>query len=309
MEKKLGLPSHRDLLKVDLIVLTAWALNACGVPLPAPEIPNNNLTQADMQATLQALESFNEPGTYNAYLFAGGMTLTAEQLWVAEGVRMLTTAEQVLGIAVPYTAGVAFGAHMSATFQDMVEGRGPQQTLSRYNSVQEIRFNEEGVIQNDRGETVARIDAQANSDANAASKDLSNDFTASHQPPDGWKPPPKDYCGEDMQKYYAHLYLTEAVTVFMRPENIQSALNSPLLKDMDAYSKKANEIGQRLRDNNCYFYEGGSSVFMDYKLLRHRFWKVDGANHSWVEANMNLNMPTSQAYEAAYKLVGQWWGP
>lgn len=104
-------------------------------------------------------------------------------------------------------------------------------------------------------------------------------------PPDGWKPPDKNHCGEDMVDYFARLLVSSVnAMAFVEQLDIKNpstdpklrtavydrATKIPLLEKADENEQHIHEIDERLREKGCFFYSDGGSVFMDYKLMRER---------------------------------------
>jgi hypothetical protein len=117
--------------------------------------------------------------------------------------------------------------------------------------------------------------------------------------PKDWKPPdkdPKKNCGIDLTDYFAYLLLSETVAsiyvnnikalnesgVIKTKEQYEKAVQemeqkNPTLRKIREYEKKYDEVDKQLREGGCYFHTEGGSVFMDYKLMRHRAWmKIGG---------------------------------
>jgi hypothetical protein len=120
------------------------------------------------------------------------------------------------------------------------------------------------------------------------------------------KPPPKDYCGENMPSFFAYLFWNESLQRFMKPTNILTVDSLPLFQGEKEIMAKYEIVGKSLRDKGCYFYPGGGSVFSDYKRIRDAHFP-EKALTQWVSENINTNMSSQQAFDIVKSLVDTWW--
>ena len=213
---------------------------------------------------------------------------------------------------------------ISGGMQDMIEG-----PTRIYDGKRIITIDRSMPDQPIEIQYINQVDAEGKTiDQSAQPQERSAD---SSQPNNEWKPPPKDYCGEDMVRYYAHLLLDENLGMLLvgawttdpaildNPERLK--LN--IFKDTDKFEKESKAVGERLREKSCYFYgDQGSakgSVFMDYKILRDQYMKSLGETmgetgaeagikgHNFVSSLFNSNMSTQEAFDVALKTVSKWW--
>lgn len=119
--------------------------------------------------------------------------------------------------------------------------------------------------------------------------------------------PPKEYFDHSMVEYFALMLLCEAVTRFMTRENIDTVEKEPLFEQIPEMEARRNQIDKDWRDKEVYFYPGGGSPFMDYKIARGNYFAPDGSLSRWIRTNMSLATTTKQAYEIIYKQVSGWW--
>lgn len=167
------------------------------------------------------------------------------------------------------------------------------------------------LVVNDMGRvTVVDMDAaQSPLDDTAANSSANiTDETASHQPPPDWKPPKQDYCGEDIKEYFVLLAMGDMYGTVMRASGMDYAnfVQTPLWANSEQFDARYKEITDRMKKNKCYKYSEGGSIYGDYKLMRNRFWKVDGAEKAWIKANITPDTPTAQAFELYKQLINTW---
>ncbi len=176
-------------------------------------------------------------------------------------------------------------------------------------------------------------------------QEYATDVYAHSYPPNRWKPPNKDHCGQDMREFFALLLLTESVadieieewrTLRDRGqtkdiEQIIKQLKSS--KEMDVYSKRHNEIDRQLRERDCYFYPEGGSVYNDYKVMRTQAYlriskgspvsaetyrglsreaqneisEIAHRGYVTMKAQFNKNMTTDEIYRRAFEIVSKYW--
>jgi hypothetical protein len=315
--------SQKDIAKIlaRFLVSLTFLLSGCA-PLPSsrPESdggqPGTTKTEEQAQDNLKVKES--EPN--NVYLFAIAIVASAEQIWTAPGVTLLIDgAGKVLGfvtttavstgagdIAIPGAVTIVLGSHVSMNFQDLTEGtRNIELTIDANTKVFEVEVDALGRITDSAGNVVLQINGDVQSQTEG--KTNLHDSTASHQPPNGWEMPPRDYCGEDLEEYYSLLLLNEVMASFMRPSNLTIVEKSKLFHDYDSILNRSDNILRRLNDNDCYMYKNGGSVFGDYKLGRSKFFKVDGAQSKWIQSHISLDTSTQDALALCRQLVQQWW--
>ncbi len=226
----------------------------------------------------------------------------------------VTAAGEILlqGILLP--AAVA-SFSISGGMQDMIEG--PTRI-----------YDGERIITIDRSMPGQPVEIQYINQVDAEGKTVDQSVQA-QEGSSGWKPPPKDYCGEDMEQYYAYLLLSEILGVLLVDafKTDKTILDNPeklnIFKDADKFQEENNAISKRLKERNCYFYSGPnsaeSSVFMDYKILRGQYRQSLGKamgetgekasikGFNFVKSLFNSNMSTQEAFEVALKTVSKWW--
>lgn len=155
---------------------------------------------------------------------------------------------------------------------------------------------------------VIRLQADADEAENAdegEDAELSeyDQWVADHGFDPDWEPPPKNYCGEDINEYYTLLFLIESIASFgLDPASQPNFEKSILLSDIRKYEDKAQNIEARLAKKGCY-----ARAFGDYARLRARYWQKSGAMNEWVWTNITLNTTTAEAYNLAQQSVSQWW--
>ncbi len=140
------------------------------------------------------------------------------------------------------------------------------------------------------------------------------------QPPSPeWRPPSKEYGGQDIPRYFALMFLNETIAMICAKAK---RFDFPVVAALDVFSAEADRIGEELRAQNLYFYdtEGqrDGSVFMDYKLLRNLAYAKVGEEHGANEehrvevgvralkSQITADMTTEQAFEIAQKIVNTW---
>lgn len=167
-------------------------------------------------------------------------------------------------------------------------------------------------------------------------------------PPKGWRPPDKNYGGQDLTHYFT-LLLLERVFSSIIDENrrrypqMSDAELAAFLRETPTILKgakqivtEADQITESLNREGHYFYQGGGSVFGDYKLMRARaylalggysnpdmtretyanIWNKDQqVQEAWkkgVTAMRNMfyeGMTTEEAYNVAREIINRyWWG-
>ncbi len=134
------------------------------------------------------------------------------------------------------------------------------------------------------------------------------------QPPDGWKPPSKDYCGEKMDHFYALKFLAEVISrkgfsanrlldprfAGLKVEDVE------LFKGTKTYAQEEAEIEQRLKDKNCYDYPGGGHVYQDYKYMRNQKYPGFDSIETEVLPRFGPDMTTEEALKLCEEIVAGW---
>lgn len=124
------------------------------------------------------------------------------------------------------------------------------------------------------------------------------------------QPPPEQYCGENMKRYFSLFMLDQLLALVVRDQiRIGNYSSMPIEADwMSKYNPEYQAIGQRLREKGCFDNMNGSghSVFMNYKNVRDSRFAEKELNQ-WRLANLNKDMSTDQAFEIILKMVSGWW--
>ena len=114
---------------------------------------------------------------------------------------------------------------------------------------------------------------------------------------EAWKPPEINYCGHNMQDYFARM-LAQEVAAMMLMAHPQGAIHT----GMDEIVKEMNAISDSLREKNCYTYpDGKRSVFTDYKVMLEKY-----------EENLGIKLGKKvgrEAIEAGYKEIRSMFNP
>lgn len=186
--------------------------------------------------------------------------------------------------------GALANLSINGGLQREIEGSRIISIVDSQGKVRFIDLDNPQIAQNSR--TVA-IQAKAQS-ADAAKPTIRMWIdNASYSMPDGWKPPEKRHCDEDLEEYYARLLLdTTLAMVFVNDLNqlqktmlydqaFEQAQKSPILKKVAENNVEADKIDKRLREKGCFFYPEGGSVFMDFKLMRERAYLRAGGYSNW----------------------------
>lgn len=157
-------------------------------------------------------------------------------------------------------------------------------------------------------------DAQAGevNDAKAVANEQELQEIEINLPPD-WKKPPKDYCGEDLVKYYAYLLTSATFGMLIMDDYMEKGQKSVTYdedyhKKIDSFLEGERKIAARLQEKNCYSYTDKSgSVFTDYKLMRDLKFRYYGAQKKEFALRFNINTPIKDVFKAALKEVNTWW--
>lgn len=320
--------SRRDFMRAATIATSAALLAACA-PAVADKMTSLDSSHHTLNINGIELETIGTVpmGAYNVFgaaqLLNAGWTspqlIALEESSRAVSLYSFSTTGQLLFQGVLLPAALAMYS-ISGGLQDLIEG---PRTL--YYNDQIITIDRSLPNQQVNVRYIAQINVDANNDAQINTNASQN--TSESSPNNGWKPPDKEYCGEDMVRYYASLLLDESMAgVLMEQYRIDpSIINDPerikLFQDEKQFRKEHSETDKRLRDNNCYFYgeKGEGSVFMDYKIMRENYVTRLGesmgmtgkdatyAGYKSVSSLFNANMSTQEAFEVALKTVAQWW--
>ena len=296
---------------INTVTVLTLALAACA-PVANPNQSDNLNNDRSITLNIEEIiqSNIDDPENFNLGLVSPAIDLQPDEItYLIEGSRLiLNKTGNVIGVALPATLNVSTGTSLIfGAVQDVTEGNyglnANQVARLRGEGYAKAFFIQEDQIIAENGQVLVQF---TESEAAEDIKNNSLDYTQSNQPPEGWKPPTKVYCGEDMEEYYTLMFLKESVTTFINAKELDTFLNSNLIKGMDEYSKKSDAISNRLKERNCYFYENGGSVFSDFKYMRNKFWQRDGAAGDWARNNLSLDMPTSQAYELTQQLISTW---
>lgn len=278
------------------------------------------------------------------------MAITADQLMAMEGgtnlINMYAIAQGgrlvLQGVLLPVAVAQA---SVSGLIQDEIQGPMAIPTKDGMFFVNRSDLLNKGMAQK------VRVTAASNPRASTLEGSLptgwSLEIVGNPFPPEDWKPPDKNHCGQDMTEYFALLLLQEissgvignkislADSLRMSDAQFDAFLaKTPLLKGYREIGKRSNAISQRLKDKKCYFYPEGGSPFMDYKLMRDRaglragrypnayltaqgyakIWNKEQAVHlAWrkgvkaINNMFNENLTTEQAYQLARSIIEQYW--
>jgi len=183
--------------------------------------------------------------------------------------------------------GALANASISGALQREIEGPRMIRWVDEQGDVKLINLDDPRIESNAR--TIQISQSKSNAADKVVPKFQIEISGSSYIPPNDWKPPSKNHCGEDLVELFARLYFSSiSAEVFVESLNpsasrdpkaydkaYNDALKSPILQKTDENERRINEIDENLRKKGCYFYPEGGSVFMDYKLMRERaFLKV-----------------------------------
>lgn len=119
--------------------------------------------------------------------------------------------------------------------------------------------------------------------------------------PSGFQKPDKNYCGQDIPRYFALFLLDQAVATLAYP-NLKAGDFSihPVEQDLKVKIAERDSIGNSLNTKGC------DKLFMTYKNVRDSIFG-EGELTNWVVTNLNLNMSTEEAFQIILRMVSGWW--
>jgi hypothetical protein len=133
------------------------------------------------------------------------------------------------------------------------------------------------------------------------------DKTGEHFVPSdpNWKPPKKDYCGENIPRFYALMVYDQILAILMVKSGIIS--DKPIVDKFSSdFLPEKEMITKRMKDKDCFFYKHGGSIFMDYKLMREQ--DIQGNLNKWSnDHGFDINSDPDEMMMEIEKYVNGWW--
>ncbi len=116
---------------------------------------------------------------------------------------------------------------------------------------------------------------------------------------------PRNYCGQDTQKYYALRLLDETLANLEQAGVIELFGSSTILDGWDngGYASQTRQIVEEWHNRNCWDIQG-TSPFDEYKRLR-EVHNSNSVRKEWLK-QFSADMSIEDAYQICQRVVQNW---